>query len=282
MASAVDDQLEFERRRSPLAVAGACLAAVLPLAGGVAVASTLSDQPRNTPGRLLFIHDHSGKFIVFSVLLGLGALALTAPLYYLYSATKARKPELPRVAMYCALAGPVIYGIVQIGLQLVLVNKSATFADPVHGNQTYEEAKNIFESGPVRAFQFLGLAGQLALGFAFVIISLNAMRVGLLTKFMGILGVIVGVLFVVPLAPGPPIVQSFWLGALAALIAGHWPKGVPPAWITGNAEPWPSQQELREQRESALEPEPAAATAAPAPGPRAGSASRKRKRKRRR
>jgi hypothetical protein len=280
--SAVDDQLEFERRRSPLAVAGACLAAVLPLAGGIAVASTLSDQPKNTPGRLLFIHDHTGKFVLFSLLLGLGAISLTAPVYFLYSATKARKSGLPRVAMFCALFGPIVYGIVQVGLQLVLVNKSATFADPAHGNQTYEEAKNVFESGGVRFFQFVGLAAQLALGFAFVIISLNAMRVGLLTKFMGILGIIVGVLFVVPLAPGPPIVQSVWLAALAALFAGHWPRGVPPAWVTGEAVPWPSQQALREQRETSLEPEPAPAAATSAAAPRGGSASRKRKRKRRR
>ena len=144
----------------------------------------------------------------------------------------------------------------------------------------------MFESGEVRLFQFLGLAAQLALGFAFVMICLNAMRVGLLTRFMGVLGIIVGVLFVVPLAPGPPVVQSFWLAALAALFAGRWPSGVPPAWTTGHAVPWPSQQALREQREAALEPEPAAAAGAPtsagASAARSASASRKRKRKKRR
>jgi hypothetical protein len=280
--AAVDDQLELERRRAPLAAIGAGIAAVLPLAGGIAIVSTINDQPKNTPGRLIFIHDHSGKFLLFSILLGLGALALVLPLRHLYEATKARKPQLPRVALFCALFGPVIYGIVQIGLQAVLVNKAATFADPAHGNQTYEEAKDVFDSGPVRAFQFLGLAAQLALGFAFVMICLNAMRVGLLTRFMGILGIIVGVLFVVPLAPGPPVVQSFWLGALAALFAGRWPSGIPPAWITGRAVPWPSQQALREQREGTLEPEPAPAGGAPATGQRGTSSSRKRKRKKRR
>jgi len=223
--------------------------------------------------------------VLYSILLGLGALALVFPLRYLYDATKARKPELPRVALVCALLGPVIYGIVQVGLQAVLVSKASTFADPAHGNQTYEEAKNVFESGEVRLFQFLGLGAQLALGFAFVIICLNAMRVGLLTRFMGVLGIIVGVLFVVPLAPGPPVVQSFWLAALAALFAGRWPSGIPPAWITGQAVPWPSQQALREQRESSLEPEPAAAAGAPTSAgasPRNPSASRKRKRKKRR
>jgi hypothetical protein len=279
--AAVDEQLAREARRAPVAAIAACVAAALPMIGGIAVVSTLKNQPKNTPGRLLYIHDHSAKFLIFSVLLGLGALALIPVLLHLYDATKARKPELPRVAFFCAIAGPIAYGIVQIGLQAILVSKSASFADPAKSNQTYEEAKHVFESGGVRFFQFLGLAGQLALGFAFVMICLNAMRVGLLTRFMGILGIIVGALFVIPLAPGPPVIQSFWLVALAALFFGRWPRGMPPAWAAGKAIPWPSQQALREQREPAIEPEPAPAAAAPAPGPR-GSASRKRKRKKRR
>ena len=95
--AAVDDQLDLERRRAPLATIGACIAAVLPMVGGIAVATTIRDQPKNTPGRLLYIHDHSGKFVLYSILLGLGALALVFPLRYHYDATKARKPTLPRV-----------------------------------------------------------------------------------------------------------------------------------------------------------------------------------------
>jgi hypothetical protein len=140
--------------------------------------------------------------------------------------------------------------------------------------------------------QGLVLAGQLSLGFAFVIISLNAMRVGLLTRFMGVLGIIVGVLFVIPLGT-LQVVQPFWLLTLTALFLGRWPNGVPPAWQTGKAEPWPSQQELREEREKTkaaqlkadgkaepeAEPEAAAATASQAP---THPSSKKRKRKRRR
>jgi hypothetical protein len=152
----------------------------------------------------------------------------------------------------------------------------------------------VLEATPLVVTAYAAQAARLALGFAFVMISLNAMRVGLLTKFMGILGIIVGVLFVLPIFPGPPIVQSFWLVSLALLFAGRWPRGVPPAWVTGKAEPWPTAQEIREQRERELgaagggggpaspaEPEPA--TAAPSAG-RGGrhSASKKRKRKKRR
>jgi hypothetical protein len=278
--SAVDEQLERERRWAPLAVAGTCLAAILPMAGAIVGAGVLADQPKDSASKLLYFNDHDGTLVVSSILLSLGALAILVPLSYLYSATKFRRPQLPRVALMCVLFGCVALAIVQVTSQIVLTDKAATFAST--GNQTYEEAKDVLESGILRGLSAAGLAAQLAMGFAFVFISLNAMRVGLLTKFMGILGIIVGVLFVVPLAPGPPVVQAFWLGALAALFAGRWPSGVPPAWASGKAEPWPSAQEIREQRDRELgKAEPAPAPAAPAPAPSHHS-SKKRKRKKRR
>ena len=64
------------------------------------------------------------------------------------------------------------------------------------------------------------------------------MRVGLLTRFLGYLGIIAGVLTIIPLVP-IPIVEAYWLLALAYLLSGRWPSGVPPAWSSGRAEPWP-------------------------------------------
>ena len=78
--------------------------------------------------------------------------------------------------------------------------------------------------------QSIALAGQLAFAFSFVIVSLNAMQAGLLSRFMGVLGIIVGVLFVIPLGSPLPVVQCFWLLALAPLFLGRWPNGNPPAW----------------------------------------------------
>ena len=59
-----------------------------------------------------------------------------------------------------------------------------------------------------------------------VVICLNAMRIGLLTRFMGVLGVICGALIVLPILSPLPIVQTFWLGAMAVLLAKRWPNGV--------------------------------------------------------
>ncbi|MDX6643620.1 MAG: hypothetical protein QOD76_1582 [Solirubrobacteraceae bacterium] len=266
------------------AAISAGLAAVLTLGGGVASVAGQSDSGPDITSQLLFFHRHASGLVLSAVLLALGALAMAPPLYYLYRAVKARKPEIPRVALYAALFGPIAVAVSQIAAQLILLDKAATFA--AHGAQTYDEAKRAIDDSALRGAQGLVLAGQLSLGFGFVMVSLNAMRVGLLTRFMGVLGMIVGVLFVIPLGT-LQIVQPFWLGALAALFAGRWPNGVPPAWSSGQAEPWPTQQELREARDRAagktVAPEPApAAAAVPAPQARTHPASKKRKRKKRR
>jgi hypothetical protein len=109
------------------------------------------------------------------------------------------------------------------------------------------------------------------------------MRVGLLTRFMGVLGMIVGVLLVFPIGSPVPIVQTFWLAALAVLFLDRWPGGGPTAWRSGEAQPWPSAAEVREQRmrqAGAPVPVPEAATVPSARSNEAGGA-RKRKRKRR-
>jgi hypothetical protein len=139
----------------------------------------------------------------------------------------------------------------------------------------------------------VGLLGKFALGFAVIMLALNAMRVGLLSRFMGVLGMIVGALMIVPLGASLPIVQAFWFCALGALFLGYWPPGLPPAWVTGEAQPWPTQQELREQRLARQaqspprasggrqRPEPPETPAPEAPVQRAHPSSKKRRRGRR-
>ena len=120
-------------------------------------------------------------------------------------------------------------------------------------------------------------------------ISLNAMRVGLLTRFMGVLGIITGALQILPLAGPLPVVQCFWLLLLGLLFRGRWPGGQPPAWRTGNAEPWPSSAEMREQRQRAAAARRGEVVEPPEPEPGrrrgrralARRSARKRKRKRR-
>jgi hypothetical protein len=104
---------------------------------------------------------------------------------------------------------------------------------------------------------------------------------------MGILGCIIGALVIIPLGP-LPVVQSFWLLALGALLLGRWPAGMPPAWRTGAAEPWPSQSEVAQQRREAMEARRAArrGDAEPAEptgdGPASAAGDRARRKRKRR
>jgi len=289
----VDEQLQREAAGRRMAVIGAALGALLPLAGVVAVTLIRRDDDSNElTGQLLFQHEHAIALTLAAILQAAGALFIALALRHLYIATKARRPELPRVALICAVAGPIVLFAAQVAVALLVSDKADQFAST--GNQTRPEGRELLDSGDLRIAQIGLLAGTLAFGFAFVMISLNAMRVGLLSRFMGILGVIVGVLTVIPVGGPLPIVQTFWLGAIAVLFAGRWPQGMPPAWSTGRAEPWPSQQELRERRQRArggadedeapLDEEGRDAVAAGDLDPQAGHhpSSKKRKRKKRR
>jgi hypothetical protein len=232
------------------------------------------------PGRLAvqaaWLGDHAAMPIIGAVLFGLGTLVLFLPLAYLFRATRARRPQLPQLALVLAAIGAVAFGLGRALSEVARYVGAHDFTSSA--DRSNSAASDALGGTGVVVGQILGQVGMLALGFGFVLISLNAMRVGLLTRFMGILGVIVGVTFVLPLDQYG-ILRTFWLGALGLLILGRWPRGAPKAWSTGEPEPWPTQQQLREQREAARA-EPAAP---PRPEPAAGPApsSRRRKRKRR-
>jgi hypothetical protein len=247
------------------------------------------------PGRLssdaLYLGHHTVAPIAGALILGLGSLLIFATLAFLFRAARARRTGLSQAFLVLAAVGAVLFGV---GTAVAGIARfvGASHFPGSHDLSNSAAADALTPNGFVVG-QVILQAGALAIGFAFVVICLNAMRVGLLSRFMGFLGIIVGVTFVLPLDQ-QGILRTFWLAAAGALILGRWPNGVPRAWATGEAEPWPTQQELRERREaargtaspgSAREPAPAPApvprrpepvTSAPSP-----ATSKKKKRKRR-
>jgi len=243
-------------------------------------ASSAAVDPRSAG--IAFRDHHAAGLIATGAVTAIATALLAVVLVYLYRAVAFRRPQTPAAARVLALAGPLAAAVLSIAGQVVTAIAAHDFV--AGSDHTHRAAENVFfRSGGLVAVGYLGLASQFALGFALIIISLNAMRVGLLNRFMGVLGIIVGVLFVIPLGT-LPVVQALWFVALAALISGRWPNGTPPAWAAGRAIPWPSQQQLREQRQSASSASAPAADGPPVPAPpRApASASAKRRRKKRR
>lgn len=94
-----------------------------------------------------------------------------------------------------------------------------------------------------------GLGGRLGLAFALVYTCLYAMRVGLLTRFWGSLGMAVGAAALLLLIQFTLI----WFIYFGLLAAGWLPRGRPPAWASGEAIPWPTPGE---KAATELEPPP--------------------------
>jgi hypothetical protein len=286
-AVSVTERLSYERRVRPrhAIIAGAAgvllvISAVLQLAGPHTNVSEI------TLG-LITEKRRFGLDLVGAVLQGAGWLAVAFTLVFLSGATRARDENAPPYIRYIVLIGAPVTAIGIIGY----IAAYGVQANHFTGAQTYPQANHLLSSPLLAAFQVMDYAGELALAVSFVLVSLQAMRVGLLTRFMGYLGIIAGILVLFVITP-VPIVQAYWLVGLGVLLAGRWPSGMPPSWQTGRIERWPSSQELREQRmrerggtgrekptREKQSREPVAAAAAPKQT-RATTPKRKRKRRR--
>ena len=242
----VEETLAWEAEHRPRAGIAALVAGIFTLAGGLLAAAVYRDFPnvplvdalrdalgQPLPGReglktdqILFYDDKTVELLAVSIILAIGALAMGAALVYIFKATKARRPQLPQIGLVSAVAGPVALAVSELLLQFTVAKLSHDFA--TGSDRSSEAAHDALQSSLLVASQILRQIAIIALGVAFVLISINAMRVGLLTRFMGILGVIVGVLFVIPIGSQLPIVQCFWLIATGLMILGRWPGGAPP------------------------------------------------------
>jgi hypothetical protein len=285
----VDDQLLHESRVKPRHAAIAGAAAVLLLLGAVIQLLGPHTKVDELTADLIAANKRFPLDLIAAVLSGLGSLALAWTLAFLFDLTRARNPEQRNFVRMIALAGGVLAAVGGVAYSSLISIKVHDFVTT--GSQTYDEANHLTSTGLLLALQLVVQAAALMLALSFVLISLNAMRVGLLTRFMGYLGIFAGVLVLFQITQ-IPVVQAYWLVAFVALLLGRWPSGMPPAWRTGKAEPWPSSQQQRTQRAAvatgkgrakpATTPAPEALAAPGASNGRARSNTPKRKRKRRR
>ncbi len=238
-------EITEQRRRGRLTGLAAILAGLLFPAGLIWSQIINSDRPDdNAPAELRFFDRHATELVASSLLRAVALLLLTYVALFLYRATKARNPSLTPFVLIAAVFGPVALAMASLAHDVYLAVAAADFTG--REVQSVQAAEDLTKGSFAQVSLGLSLAGTLALAFWFVIGSLNAMRVGLLTRFMGILGIIIGVSFVLGFALP---VMVLWLIVLGAQLTGRWPRGLPPAWEQGEAIPWPS-------REERLAPEP--------------------------
>lgn len=299
-----EQQLAWEARQRPRAAIAAIAAAVLmgigylwggaalrdaPRAGfleslvNAAADGPIGDQPSLLTRGLQFYVDNAVGIVGSAVVRSLGLLALAWAVTFLAAATRARRQQFARAAVYVTLIGAVLLALSDV---IVPIERTITFDHYLDGPKTVDTARDlngsVFYTG-----QLLGFIGRFMLAAGVLLVSLNAMRAGLLTRFVGILGVVAGGLLVLPQLAPVPVILWFWLVATGLILFGSGRVGLLPAWRTGQAEPWPSAQEAAAARREAEERRQGITREKPAPKPRPKPAgrpqpsSKKRKRKRR-
>ncbi len=276
------DQIADERRRGRLAAVAAVLSAAALAAAAIWSQSLSNDAPeRNGPALLRFFDRHSSQLIGSSTLRGIGLLLMLAVTLHLYRALKARRAEEPQVVLVMGVFGPVAGGIGTIAVGVALAMAASSFSDRQF--QSIDAADDAFRT--VQLIGLLSFSGSLALAFWFVKACLDGMRIGLVSRATGIVGVATGPGLVV-FSGLFQFIVPIWLLAMAALFAGFAVRR-PPAWEAGEAVASPSARErFGDALDDGLRTAPNGDVETIGPGVRTTepvdpTAPRKRKRKRR-
>jgi hypothetical protein len=304
-AAEVRGQVEVEsRRRSRLAVP-AFAGGFLYLLSAIIISTTLRGAP--TVGLLQglqptlegqahptvspranevkFISHHAFALIAGGALAAIAVAILTLVLLLLADATLFRRPETWAPTRNLILFGGATVAVVTLAHQLVSAVETHKFAvGHDHSNAAVEHA---LTTGTATAVvDYLALLAGLVLAVGMISLMVNALRVGLLVRWMAFVGMFTALLIVLPIGGAElQVVPAFWLVMMGILYAGRWPNGEPPAWAAGEARPWPSRvapQQARQRGGAKAGGAVAATEPAPAPAPAGGSGGSSRKRRRKR
>ncbi|HTW41119.1 MAG TPA: hypothetical protein VMD79_02250 [Solirubrobacteraceae bacterium] len=230
-----------------------------------------------------FVSHHAFTLIAGGVLAAIAFGVLTLILLLLLDATRFRRPETSPRWRSVVLGAGIAVAVVSVGREVASAIEAHSFA--VGHNFSIHAAERALSTGTADVLaDYLGLLATLALMVGMIATVLNALRVGLLVRWMAIVGMFAAVLIFVPIGGGElEVVQAFWMIMMGLLYIGKWPNGEPPAWAAGEALPWPAggARAGRLAGGASSTPGSAGAAAVPAPVlPAGGGSARKRRRKR--
>jgi len=243
------------------------------------------------------IDAHGGSVTLSSALQAVAFFLLAVPLVYLFRAARARSERVVPAVLAIVIAAPLLIGVGTVLYGQARQEAAESFvageAKPTISAQELKEkcedekpvapcekekreddaASNALSDASLSTpAGILTLGGGLLFAVALFYTCLWAMRLGLLSRFWGSLGMALGIAVLL----GFVILAIVWFFYLGLLYLGFLPGSRPPAWEAGEAMPWPTPGE---RAAAELEPtddiEPTEGDAAPEEGPE------KRKRKQR-
>ncbi len=283
MADQAAETLEFERSRGKLAF-GAALAGFVLFFVGQVLQTAGTGEVDGDAERLVDRADKFGQLLAGAIVMLVAFVLASLALSFLYRAALRRSDSMrPTFAPMIPL-GAILIGISGIMLVFALDGIADDFlaGTPTSGDGAEDRAEDLIgDSGLYEAASFIGIAGLFALAVGAFYTALHAMRVGLMTRFMGTLGMALSVILLI--SPIGMIVVLLWTVIATLIAVGRWPGQRPPAWEAGVAVPWPTPGEqatpLPDSEEEVASPEDFEGSATEV-SERPGRRDNKRKRKR--
>jgi hypothetical protein len=314
-AREIEQRVAFESERRARLAVPAVAGGVLYLLSGIILSATLKELPavgvvqglepilRGEPNaatsprapEVRYIDHHALGLIAGSVLTAIAVAALTLVLLFIVDATRFRRPTWPagRPLVLIGGIGVASLNVIHEVILVVEAHKFTTGSD--FTNKAVDRALLTTGSGGI-LLGLLGLVAALALAVGMIGVMLGSMRAGLLPRWMSVLGILSGLLFLPFFGTTTlQLIPTFWLVATGILLMERYPNGDPPAWAAGEARPWPTQAELKAKREAGNEGPPTggrsrgpkkavdsgqpAADVGPAPTPAAAGSRRKRRKR---
>jgi len=249
---------------------------------GVAPALRGEANPLVSPraGEVRFQSHHSFGLVAGSVLVALAYAAIVLVLLFIFESTRFRQPQLRPAARWLILVGGSAVALLSVATQILLAIKTHNF---VTGHDFSDHAvEAVTHNSIYTALAYVTPVAGIALAAGMIMTMLGAVRVGLVPRWVAMVGGVSAVLLLLPTAV-LDFVPAFWMVAMGILIMERWPSGDPPAWASGVAVPWPSQVEMREAKEADRASKKgrgkADADVVPEPAQPARSSSRKRRKR---
>ncbi len=237
-----------ERWSRPVAIA--TLGGILLIVAAIVVATQAVGSSDGDSELLRTVDEHRSAQLISSILQGVGVALLAAPLYYLFRAANARSETMRGQLVGVVVAAPLFLGVLAILSGVSTLSAASDFVTEevprlmakgvaLSSERADEIAGDTITDAPLRPLAAgFGLGGQIGFLVAMFYTSMHAMRTGLLTRFWGSLGMALGAVSFLFFQ-----FALLWFIYLGLLLLGWVPGGKPPAWRSGEAEPWPTPGE---------------------------------------
>jgi len=231
-------------RRLGLLTGAAGLATFLLTAAALAIsASGTAGRSRTAAGDdrslLLRIGLHEHQQLLGAALRALGVVVLVVVAVYLFQVIRARNPAHSALVLAAGLVAFVLLAATTMVSFFEVRDVAREFV--AAGPRTAGRAGALLDAarsgGLLRAANLGTLVASVVFGIWVSLVSYEGMRVGLLTRFLGVFGIGAGVSSAIGVTALGAALFMGWIVSVSLLALGWWPGGRPPAWDEGRAVP---------------------------------------------